>query len=191
MLIPLIVDDRADSLSRVPSQFGHAAKHRGALDEGLDVRLQRVDVLAEHRLADLGDQALVGDVDLLDLDLAGLAVEQVVALALGEVLDRHVGRHDHLVRRHHPPVRGVAGHQDRALDERLRLVDDRRQVEVGDGAAALALGAHAAEVDRLADDVLLHLPAGLLGGHDAARLAGRHVERRTPSAARCTASPAG
>ena len=53
---------------------------RRSLHERLDVRLQRVDVLAEHRLADLGDQAFVGDVDLLDLDLPRLGVQEVLAL---------------------------------------------------------------------------------------------------------------
>ncbi len=61
---------------------------RGPLDERLDVGLQRVDVLAEHRLADLRDQPVVGDVDALGLDLRRLLVEQVVALLLGVVLDR-------------------------------------------------------------------------------------------------------
>ena len=41
------------------------------LHEGADVRLQRVDVLGQHRLLDLRDQALVGQVDVVDLDLVG------------------------------------------------------------------------------------------------------------------------
>ena len=52
------------------------------LHERADVRLQAVDVLRQHRLLDLRDQALVGEVDALDLDLAGLAVEELVPLLL-------------------------------------------------------------------------------------------------------------
>jgi hypothetical protein len=151
----------------------------GALDEGPDVRLERVDVLAEHRLADLRDEALGRDVDLLDLDLAGLAVQQVLALLGRQVADRHVRRHERLERGDHPAVGRVAGHEDRAVDERLALVDDRGEVEVGHAPAALARRAHAAEVDDVAGDALL---TGV-GGHDAARLAGRDVEgerRRRP-----------
>src|SRR3546814_19331983 len=57
------------------------SEHGGPLDERLDVRLQRVDVLAEHRLADLRGAALVGDVDLLDLHLARLGAEQEIGSA--------------------------------------------------------------------------------------------------------------
>ena len=139
----------------------------GPLDERPDVGLQRVDVLAEHRLADLRDQPVVGDVDAPGLDLRRLPVEQVLALLLGVVLDRllRVEEAGLGVLGHHPAVRGVARHEDGTLDERLRLVDDHGQVEVGDRAAALALGAHPAEVDGVLDDLLLALGAG----HDAAR----------------------
>ena len=81
MLMPSIFDDRAASLSRVPPQSGQAVKVDRPLDEGADVRLHRVDVLGQHRLLDLRDQPLVGQVDALDLDLGRLLVEQVVELA--------------------------------------------------------------------------------------------------------------
>ncbi len=61
-----------------------------ALDEGPDVRLKRVDVLGEERLLDLRDQAEVGQVDALDLDLRGLLVQEVVQLPLRELADRLV-----------------------------------------------------------------------------------------------------
>ena len=60
------------------------------LHERADVRLQRVDVLGEHRLPDLRDQPLVRQVDAIDLDLGRLLAEQVVELALGELADRLV-----------------------------------------------------------------------------------------------------
>ena len=149
-------------------------EHRRPLDEGPDVRLQRVDVLAEHRLADLGDQPVVGDVDAPRLDLRRLPVEEVVTLLLGVVLDRlprvEEAGLDELG--DHPAVRRVARHQDGALAERLRLVDDHRHVEVGDGAAPFALRTHPAEVDGVLDDLLLALGAG----HDAARPGGGDVE---------------
>ena len=47
MLIPLIFDERAPSLSRVPSQAGAGGECHGPLDEGADVRLQGVDVLGQ------------------------------------------------------------------------------------------------------------------------------------------------
>ena len=81
MLRPSIFDERAASLSRVPPHSGQAAKHHRPLDERADVRLQRVDVLGQHRLLDLRDQPLVGEVDAVDLDLRRLLVEQVVELA--------------------------------------------------------------------------------------------------------------
>ena len=148
------------------------------LDERPDVRLHRLDVLGEHRLLDLRDHALVGEVDALDLDLGRLLVEQVVELLLGELRDRlvHVeaeAGEDPAV----PAVHAVAGHRQGALAERLRLVVQRGQVEVGDRAHALAARAHAAEVDHLAHDVLLDPAARLLGAHHAARLARRDVER--------------
>ena len=85
MLIPSIFDDRAASLSRVPSQSGQVGERDRPLDERADVRLHRVDVLGQERLLDLRDQARVGEVDALDLDLGRLLVEQVVQLLLGEL----------------------------------------------------------------------------------------------------------
>ncbi|GAA3352073.1 hypothetical protein GCM10020358_84950 [Amorphoplanes nipponensis] len=49
--------------------------------------LHAVDVLGQHGFLDLGDEALVGEVDALDLDLGGCLVEQVVQFALGELAD--------------------------------------------------------------------------------------------------------
>ena len=56
-------------------------RHR-PLHERADVRLHGVDVLGQHRLLDPRDQALVGQVDPLDLDLGRLLVEQVVQFRL-------------------------------------------------------------------------------------------------------------
>src|SRR5205809_6242367 len=44
------------------------------------VRLQRVDLLGQERLPDPGDQPLVRQVDVVDLDPGRLLVEQVVQL---------------------------------------------------------------------------------------------------------------
>ncbi|MNI76915.1 hypothetical protein D3C73_1331740 [compost metagenome] len=51
------------------------------------MRLQSIDVLAEHRLLDLGDHALVREVDALHLDLGGFTVEEIVQFLLGELGD--------------------------------------------------------------------------------------------------------
>jgi hypothetical protein len=54
MLTPVDLEDRAPSLSRVPSHSGQVVKVTGALDERADVRLHRVDVLGQERLLDDG-----------------------------------------------------------------------------------------------------------------------------------------
>ena len=126
--------------------LGAGGEGHRPLDEGADVRLQRVDVLGQERLLDLRDQALVGQVDAVDLDLGRLLVEQVVEFPLGELADRLVrveeaaAAEDAAV----PAVHAVAGDRQRALVERLAVVVERRQVEVGDRAPALAARAHAA-----------------------------------------------
>ncbi len=148
-----------------------------ALHEPPHVWLQRLDVLGEHRLLDLGDQPLVGEVDALDLDLLRLGVEQLLQLLLGELRDGLVHREpgaaeDPAV----PAVHAVAGNGQCAVRERLGVVVQSGQVEVAGRPHALAARAHAALVDRVADDGLL-LPAALLGLHDAAGRPGGDVER--------------
>ena len=176
----LALDLRGPGLLAQPGAVALGAGLEGdhSLDEGADVRLHRLDVLGQHRLLDLGDHALVGQVDALDLDLRGLLVEEVVELLLGELLDRlvHVeaeAGEDPAV----PAVHAVAGDHQGALAERLLLVVEGGEVEVGDRPHPLAAGAHAAEVDHVAHDVLLHPAARLLRAHHAARLARRDVER--------------
>ncbi len=151
-------------------------RHR-PVHEGPDVRLQRVDVLGQHRLLDPRDQTLVGQVDPVDLDLGRLLVEQVVQLLLGVLANRLVrveeaaAAEDSAV----PAVHAVARDGQRTLVERLAVVVQRRQVEVGDRAHSLAAGAHTAVVD----DVAHHdpLPLALVEGHRPARFPGRDVER--------------
>ena len=83
----------------------------------------------------------------VDLDLGRLLVEQVVQLLLGVLADRLVrveeaaAAEDAAV----PAVHAVAGDRERALVERLAVVVQRGQVEVGDRAHALAARTHAAE----------------------------------------------
>src|SRR6266540_3757441 len=130
--------------------------------EGADVRLQRVDVLGQHRLLDLRDQTLVGQVDAVDLDLGRLLVEQVVELSLGELADRLVrveeaaATEDAAV----PAVHAVTGDRERTLVERLAVVVQLRQVEVGDRAPAFAARTHAAGDAEAA--TLLHGSSGAL-----------------------------
>src|SRR5207248_6539774 len=63
------------------------AEGRRPFDERAQVRLQRFGVLAQVEALDLHHQTLVGDVVLADLDLPRRAVEQVVELLPGKVLD--------------------------------------------------------------------------------------------------------
>ena len=65
--------------------LGAGGERDRPLHERADVRLQRVDVLGQHRLLDPRDQPLVGEVDAVDLDLGRLLVEEVVELLLGEL----------------------------------------------------------------------------------------------------------
>src|ERR671916_143855 len=60
------------------------------LHEAADVGLKCIDVLGEHRLLNLRDDALVGEVDPFHLDLRRLPVEQLMELLLGELRDRLV-----------------------------------------------------------------------------------------------------
>ena len=111
-----------------------------------DVRLQRLQVLGEERLLDSRDQTLVGEVDAVDLDPGRLLVEQVVELGLGVFADRLVrveeaaAGEDAAV----PAVDAVARDRERTLVERLAVVVQLRQVEVGDRAVAFAARTHAA-----------------------------------------------
>ncbi len=78
-------------------------------------------------------------VDALDPDLGRLLVEQVVELLLGVRAERlvHVEAgtgEDAAV----PAVHAVAGDRERTLVERLAVVVQSREVEVGDRAHALA-----------------------------------------------------
>ena len=124
---------------------GTGAERDRALDEGADVRLQRVDVLRRHRLLDLRDQSLVGEVDVVNLDLDGLLVEQVVELLPGELPDRLVRVEEAAtVENVAEPVHAVAGDPERALVERLLVVVQLRQVNVVHRAPALAARTHAA-----------------------------------------------
>ncbi|MBG9885420.1 hypothetical protein ABE10_02230, partial [Bacillus toyonensis] len=87
----------------------------------------------------------------------------------------------------HPAVGRVSGDHDRAVVQRLALVDDLREIEVGHGAAALAARAHPAEIDRVLDDLLLapgpgHHTAGLLG-RDVEGERGRPADVRIPQPA--------
>ena len=147
MLIFLIFDDLRLLAETRAVALGAGGEGDRSLHEGADVRLHRVGVLGQHRLLDPRDQSLVGQVDAVDLDLGRLLVEEVVALPLVELADRLVrvevaaASEDAPV----PAVHAVAGDRERALVERLAVVVERGQVEVGDRAAALAARAHAAE----------------------------------------------
>lgn len=117
------------------------------VDELPDVGLHRLAVLGQERLLDLGDQPFEGEGGALDLHLGRLPVEEVLHLLLGELGDRLVRVEEAGVRvdPHGPPaVRLPAGDGERALGDRLGVVVELGEVDVGDRSAALAAGAHAA-----------------------------------------------
>ena len=115
------------------------------------MRLEGVEVLGQELLLDRGDQTLVRQVDVVDLDLGRLLVEQVVELGLLVLTDRLVrveeaaAAEDAAV----PAVHAVAGDGERALIERLAVVVQRRQVEVGDRTPALAARTHTSGAGEL------------------------------------------
>ena len=76
MFLPLIFDDQRLLAEPGAVALGAGLEGDRPLDERADVRLHRLDVLGQHRLLDLRDDALEGEVDALDLDLGRLRVEQ-------------------------------------------------------------------------------------------------------------------
>jgi len=131
MLIPLIFDDRAASLSRVPPQSGQALKVDRPIHEGPDVRLQRFPVLGEDRPLDPRDQPLVGHVDAVDLHPHRFVVEEVVQLRLCVLANRLVRVEDARVGvGHHreEALRGPPWDGDGALGERPGVVEELCEV---------------------------------------------------------------
>src|SRR5690606_35031709 len=141
-----------------------------------DVRLHRLPVLRQERLLDLRDQALVREIDAVDLDLDRLLVEEVVELLLGVVADRLV-RVDETrlgVDPYRPETVGLpARDRERALRQRLRIVVQLREVDVGHRTPALATRAHAADPGERR---LLRLAGTPLDGDRPFRPYGRNVE---------------
>src|SRR4029079_14544252 len=102
--------------------------------------------------------------------------EEAIELLAGVVADRLLGiEAGGLEDAGRPAVRGVAGDLDRALRERLRLVVELRQVDVGDAAHALAARAHPARDAEAAG--FLDRGAALLERHRALAADRRDVER--------------
>ena len=94
---------------------GHRAFHERA-----DMRLERVDILRQHRLLDPRDESVEGQVDPFDLDLGRLRVEQVIEILRAVVADRlvHVeagAREDAAP----PPLHAVARDRERTLSSDL------------------------------------------------------------------------
>ncbi len=182
MLSPLILEDRGGVVEPGTAAVGAGRERHGAFHEGADVGLHRVDVLGQERLLDLRDQPLVGEVDAVDLDLGRLLVEQIVELLLGEGADRLVrveeaaAAEDAAV----PAVHAVAGDRERALVERLAVVVELRQVEVGHRAHALAARAHAAgarELTPLGPPPVALLDRDGAGAADRCDVEREHVRR--------------
>jgi hypothetical protein len=123
------------------------------------VRLERLLVLGQERLADPREEALVGGVDALHLDLDRVPVQEVVPLLLGVVADRLERVEEARLgeRLHHPAVGLPAGDRDRAVRERLGVVEELGGIDVRDGAHALAAQAHAADdAEALLDLLAVH-----------------------------------
>ncbi len=169
---------RAGGLVEARAAAVRAGRERhDTLDERPDVGLHRLHVLGEERLLDVRDDALVGEVDALDLDLGRLPVEQVVQLLLRVLADGLVRIEVAAAAEDtaEPAVHAVAGHLQGALVERLARVVELVQVEVAHRAHALAARAHAAQ-DGVGLALRLRLARPALYRDGAAAANGRDVE---------------
>ena len=104
--------------------LGTAGEGDRPVHKRVDMRLERLAVLGEERLFDLGDQPLMSR-QIVDLHLHRLSVKEVVDFFLGVLADRFVRvQETRLDEGAHCPeaVHGVAGDGDRALGQRLGVV---------------------------------------------------------------------
>ena len=85
MFFRLIFDERAASLSRVPSHSGQTVNVTARSTKARTCGCNESGSLASKELADLRDQAGVGEVDALDLDFGRLLVEQGVEFFFREL----------------------------------------------------------------------------------------------------------
>ena len=191
MLIPLIFDDRAASLSRVPPQSGQAVK---VIARSTNARMCGCIASTSFDRNDfwiVRDQPRIGEVDALDLDLGRLLVEEVLELLLGVLADRLVGievaaaAEDAAV----PTVHAVARDRQRTLVERLAVVVERGEVEVGDRAHAFATRAHATGAAER--PLLPRLAAGFLDRDRPGAADRRGVEGERVAVSRCAACRVG
>jgi hypothetical protein len=90
MSIPATFDDRAAGVEPRAPTIRALREREGALHERPDVGLQRLDVLGAQGLLKLGDQPLVGEVDVRHLDLHRLLVQERRQLLSRVVADRLV-----------------------------------------------------------------------------------------------------
>ena len=126
MLIPRDLRTSGRLVEPGPAAVGAGGERHRPLDEGADMRLERVDVLGEHRLLDPRDEPLEGQVDPLDLDLGRLLVEQVVELLRRAIADRLVHVEAGASEDAAPPaLHAVAGDLERAA-ARSDFVSRRR-----------------------------------------------------------------
>ncbi|MDT4858591.1 hypothetical protein FQZ97_930670 [compost metagenome] len=111
--------------------------------------LQGFRVLGAQPFLELGDDTLIGDVDLADLHLAPvIEVEQHFALFGGKIPDRLVDIEQARIEvGARPPAFDFKPlGQQRALVERFALVDHCAHIHGGDLPDPLAIGAHAARI---------------------------------------------
>jgi hypothetical protein len=147
-----------------------------ALNERTDVRLHRVDVLGQERLLDARNEALVGEVDPLELHLDRFLIQEGLALLFAVLLYRLVRvEARRLEDLDVKALGGVTRDRQRTLGQRLVLVIELRDVDIVDRSHAFASRAHAAVVNEVAHYDPLTL--AFLDGHRAARLSRRDVER--------------
>ena len=159
-----------------------------ALDELSDVLLETRRILGEHRAAHAWQQALVAHVDAIELRLDAVELKQRVPLFLGELADRDVrgikaGLGVGLPR---PRADLEARQEDGSIVKGERFVHDGGKIDVRDGAAALARGAHAAGPFESRELLLLSVDGHAALGRDRG-----HVERVGAGAARAGLGGAG
>ena len=120
-----------------------------ALILGADMGLEAFGILVAQRLLELGNKALIGEVDLVDLDLAGIVeLEKIGAFLFGVVPDGFVivEKAGAGVGRPPPGIDIEAPGQQGPFVERFGLVDHSAHVHRRDLADSFTFGAHAARI---------------------------------------------
>ena len=164
---------RASCLTETRSAaIGAGHKRRCSVYKFSEMRAQGIAVLGQKRTLHPGYEAIERSVDALELDLHRLLVQEVMHLGLGVLAEGLVGIEEPRLGEltHRPSSWLVSRNGDGPFIERLRIVEQHGEVDVGNLSSTLAVGTHAARA-RVGDFLRLALPITFL---ECDRSAGAH-----------------